>query len=35
LMVDAQNQQLVGMALVVNPKRRHAPTPHGSTRTKS
>ena len=35
LVVDANNQQFVGMALIVNAKWRYAPTPHDSTRAKS
>jgi hypothetical protein len=32
LVVDADDQQFVGVAPVVDPKRRNSPTPHDSTR---
>jgi hypothetical protein len=33
LVIDAQDQELVWVTLVVDSERRHAPTPHDSTRT--
>src|SRR5262245_15205782 len=35
LVVDANDQQFVGIALVVDPKRRNAPAPHDGTRPKA
>jgi hypothetical protein len=35
LVIDAQDQESLRMTLIIDPERRHAPTPHDSTRAES